>query len=62
MPDPHVQQLAARLYQNMPGAPMPAMEDGYYLWGEVANEHWDFCEIIAEEIGKLRAAIREGRE
>jgi hypothetical protein len=55
-----VQALAERLYRAMPGAPMPPMEDGFYMWGDVeGNDHWAFCEEIAAAIlNAQRAAIK----
>ena len=42
------------LYRTMPGAPMPQMEDGNYLWGEVGgNDHWCFCEQIVETMQRV---------
>lgn len=38
-----------RLYEAMPGAPMPPKEDGYYLWGDVeGNDYWRFCEAVVD--------------
>ncbi len=45
--DPHIRDQVIKLYQRMPGAPMPPKENGSYLWGDVeGNEHWEFCEAI----------------
>ena len=41
-----------RLYRVMPGAPQPPTDaNGVAYWGEVhGNDHWRFCETIAEMI------------
>lgn len=48
-----------RLYRAMPGAPMPAIEDGVFMWGEVdGTEQWAFCEAIVDMID---AAVAEAK-
>lgn len=44
-------EMACDFYRVMPGAPpVPLGADGW-MWGEVeSNEHFQFCETIAERI------------
>lgn len=43
--------IARRLYPQMPGAPKPTCEQGVLVWGEIeCTEHWQFCQQIAKEI------------
>lgn len=47
-------EITKRLYIKMPGAPMPEE------WSDVVgNEHWKFCEQLANEI--INAAQAYGR-
>lgn len=44
-------EMACDLYRVMPGAPPVPLDERGWLWGEVEhNEHFQFCEIIAERI------------
>lgn len=48
-----------RLYRAMPGAPMPPMVGGNFMWGDVeGTEHWNFC---AEIIAAIDASFDAGR-
>jgi hypothetical protein len=41
------------LYRLMPGAPEAAIEDAYFMWGDVeGNEHWEFCEAIVRMVDR----------
>ena len=43
-----ITSMAEGLYRVMPGAPpLPQDADGLTLWGEVDNDHWQFCVAIA---------------
>lgn len=57
-PELHRLNKIVSLYKMMPGAPMPPMDDGYYLWGEMeGNDHWCFCEAIVDLIGNEVGAL-----
>ena len=58
---PEIQQQTIALYRNMPGAKMPAMKDGNYMWGDVeGTPEWEFCEEIVFTIGRaISQALRE---
>jgi hypothetical protein len=41
------------LYRLMPGAPEAAIEDAYFMRGDVeGNEHWEFCVAIVRMVDK----------
>lgn len=51
-------ELTKLLYQRMPGARMPVIDGGYYMWGEVdSTDEWCFCEFIAELIIGLQEQL-----
>jgi hypothetical protein len=52
-----IRSITARLYQAMPDAPPPPIDDGRILWGEIDNEHWQFCNAIAAELSMLHAKL-----
>jgi hypothetical protein len=56
--DRETRDLVIRLYETMPGAPMPPKdEDGYLMWAHVEhNEHWQFCEAIVTMTVRLAQA------
>jgi hypothetical protein len=50
------------LYRSMPGAVMPATENGVPMWGDVdRTEHWQFCERIVlmtdEAVGRAVGSL-----
>ena len=49
------------LYRQMPGAPMPPIDDeGFYAWGEVeGSDHWAFCHAIVATIDRRIAVTAE---
>jgi len=49
------QQMTIRLYEKMPGAPMPTKVRGVYMWANVeGNDQWVFCEAIADAMLDVR--------
>jgi hypothetical protein len=46
-------EIVQYLYSTMPGAEKPPIEDGKYMWGDVANtKHWEFCEALVNIIDR----------
>lgn len=46
------------LYEMMPGASSPPVEDGLTLWGEVDHtDEWAFCEILVDRFEALERRL-----
>jgi|GEM_PF-4956934 len=53
-----VLHITKKLYLKMPGAPIPPRGADGYLWGAVeGNEHWQFCETLAQLIVQNSSSI-----
>ncbi len=46
-----IETISRNLYESMPGAPDVPKSDGFKMWGEVEdNQHYEFCNVIANLI------------
>lgn len=46
------------LYELMPGAPSPPVEDGLTCWGDVDHtDEWAFCEALVDRFDALERRI-----